>query len=46
MDTFSLKLTEVLGFHLKIIYWLLIVITLTLVGVKGAQEYKNILGGL
>jgi hypothetical protein len=44
MDNFSLKLEHVLALHLKIIYWLLVVITITLVGVKGVEQLIK-LGG-
>ncbi len=42
IDNLALKLEMVVSYHLKIIYWLLIVVSMTLMGVKGVEAFKSL----
>lgn len=40
IENLAAKIEILASLHLKIIYWLLIVVTLTLVGVKGVESFR------
>ena len=42
IESLADKIETLSSMHLKIIYWLLIVVTLTLVGVKGAETFGSL----
>ncbi len=41
LDSVAMEIKHLTGTHLKIIYYLLIIVTITLVGVKGLETLKD-----